>query len=90
MDVRFEDKALNALLRAELTAGNVVAEVTSWPPKCERLIILTYRFLECPVGNDLLYREINDPHYWLAEFEAENGREVLACRFETRPDGRSA
>lgn len=45
MDVGFKDKALDALLRAELAAGNLVAEVTSWPPKCERLIILTYRFL---------------------------------------------
>ena len=84
MDVRFEDEELDALLRTELAMGNLVAEVTAWPPRCERLIILQYRFSQRPIGLHLLYHEINDPHYWFAEYEGENGGEVLACRFELR------
>ena len=40
MDVGFENLALNALLEAELSSGNEIAEVSDWPPTCKRLVIL--------------------------------------------------
>lgn len=85
MDVRFKDAALNGVLEAELAAGNEVAEVSGWPPKCEKLIILAYKFSRHYELASLDYREPNDPHYWFAEYEAAEGGEVLACRFKPLP-----
>ena len=88
MDVGFENPALNALLQAELACGNEIAEVSDWPPACKRLVILAYRFSVEREVDGLQLREINDPHYWFAEYIADSGAEVLACRFKHRPSQR--
>jgi hypothetical protein len=47
-----------------------------------RLVILAGPFLTTPDREcGLVFRDIRDPHYWLAEFEDPLTREVLACRF---------
>lgn len=40
MDVMFENSAMNILLEAELAAGNRIAEVSAWLPKCKKFILL--------------------------------------------------
>lgn len=85
MDVGFENLALNALLEAELSSGNEIAEVSDWPPTCKRLVILEYPFSEAHDAAGLQFRGINDPYYWYAEYIADSGAEVLACRFKPRP-----
>lgn len=79
----FEDQILNQILHSELEAGNEIAEQSAWPPKCETLIILKYRFKRQhpSESNKIAYRVIDDRHYWYAEYATENGSECLACRF---------
>ncbi|PSV41033.1 hypothetical protein C9J41_15120 [Photobacterium sp. GB-50] len=76
----FKSKELNLLLEEELIKGNQIAENSSWPPKCESLIILNNRFAkEYDCGN-LVYREIKDSHYWHAEYSTIDDSECLACK----------
>ena len=73
---------LQCILDAELVAGNSIAEVSSWPPKCSLLIILKHPF-HCShlLPDDVEYFEINDPHYWKSEFRYKDGWQIIACRF---------
>lgn len=82
MDVMFENSAMNILLEAELAAGNRIAEVSAWLPKCKKFILLEHRFSRNYDEPSLQFNEVNDPHYWLAEYEASGGEEVLACKFK--------
>ena len=73
---------LAALLQAELDAGNRVVETsTQWPTPLS--IWLARPFL-CPpakLPEGVTYRDVNDPHYWKAEYVHEPTRHMLACRF---------
>ncbi|HZX27626.1 MAG TPA: hypothetical protein VFF16_11180 [Telluria sp.] len=33
------------------------------------------------VGDDVEFAQINDPHYWLAEYRYQGGVQTLACKF---------
>lgn len=77
----FNSPKLNAILEAEIAAGNVIAEETTFPPKCEKLIILSYSFKGDYKGDGLNYQVVNDPHYWYAEYMTSDGTEGLACRY---------
>jgi len=83
MDVRFENEALNKVFQAELAAGNRIVEQTNWPPKCQKLVILEFRFSRHYDFEGLHYREVSDPHYWFSEYGVASGKEVLACRYKT-------
>jgi hypothetical protein len=73
---------LKAILDSELDARNRVVEVTSWPPKCELLVILENEFQRSHcMGQEVEYAQINDPHYWLAEYRYQGGVQTLACKF---------
>ena len=76
----FKSKELTSLLEEELKNGNQIAEKSSWPPKCETLIILNNRFTEKYESNNLVYREIKDSHYWYAEYSTIDESECLACK----------
>ena len=71
---------LQAILKSELARGNRIAEVGDWPPGCDLLVILSRpfarRYMPAP---GVTYRDIDDPHYWKAEYSYE--RECLACQF---------
>lgn len=74
--------ALQSILEAELMAGNTVVEVSCWPPKCTLLVILGHEFkTTVHVSDNVTFHEINDPHYWKAEYRYGGGTEVLACKF---------
>lgn len=74
---------LQTILDAELVAGNRIVEVTAWPPKCELLVILARNFLsKSTLAADVSFHEIDDSHYWKAEFRYKGGVQVLACRFD--------
>lgn len=73
---------LQAILDAELAAGNTVAEVSAWSPRCELLVLLRQPFArQYSPAPGLSYRLLNDPHYWLAEYAYAEGRQVLGCHF---------
>ncbi|WP_280151985.1 hypothetical protein [Piscinibacter sp. XHJ-5] len=74
---------LQAILEAELAAGNEVAEVSSWPPKCSLLVILRHPFnSKHTAAAGVEFAEINDSHYWKAEYRYNGGAQVLACGFK--------
>jgi len=79
----FESSRLNELLAAELAAGNSVAEEGPGWDALVRLVILggPFRTPRPAEGSGLEFREVRDPHYWLAEVEDPATREMLACRF---------
>ena len=77
----FESRELNEILKIELARGNEVKEDSAWPPKCKKLVILRFCFGQQYETGKLDYREINDRHYWFAEYSTTNGSECLACGF---------
>ena len=74
---------LQRILDAELAKGNEIVEVADWPPKCRLLVILRSRFHDdyLPLA-EVEYAEINDPHYWQAEYDFRGGQQTLACGFK--------
>ena len=79
----FTSAGLNLVLQGELAAGNRIAEDTGGWGAMTRLVILGDPFKTdtavLPAG--LEYHDVNDPHYWKAEFHDPRTRELLACRF---------
>lgn len=72
---------LQAILEAELGRGNRIVEVGAWPPHCRLLVMLAQRFhTSYPLADGVEFREIDDPHYWKAEYVLAD--ECLACRFQ--------
>ena len=73
---------LQQILEAEIKAGNFVAEVSAWPPKCTLLVILGRSFItKRERSPDVTFHEINDTYYWKAEYRYQDGTETLACKF---------
>jgi hypothetical protein len=71
---------LKAILDAELAAGNRVVE--DWEGYGS-VVMLARPFILKHQADDALveFREINDPHYWLAEWRCRRTGQLLACRF---------
>ena len=78
----FNSPELNDMLTAELAAGNTVAEDGPGFGGAVRMVLLAGPFRTPRPARDsgLEFREVNDPHYWLAEIEDPATRELLACR----------
>lgn len=70
---------LQAVLHKELAAGNHIVE--TWD--CFGLGILLDRpFAERHVvGARIVFRELNDPHYWQAEYVTDDLQQYIACSF---------
>lgn len=83
-DIDSLHSALQPILRAELSAGNVVVETwRGWPKRDSLFVMLQRPFAKCytPFPAGVIFRNINDPHHWKAEFVHESSHHVLACRF---------
>lgn len=81
---RFDGK-MKELLKAELEAGNEVVETWhgNWPVEGTVAVLLKYPF-KCGIRRDIAgieYREVNDPHYWQAEYYEEATGFFLMCKF---------
>ena len=76
---------LRAVLAAELAAGNEIADHgPGLAGPGTHLVVLRYPFRASSgqrVPTGLLYHEINDPHWWKAEFVHMQTKDCLACRF---------
>ena len=73
---------LQSILDAELARGNKVIEVADWPPKCHLLVILALPFQRSYLPlEDVEYQDVNDTHYWKAEYRYRGGLQCLACKF---------
>ncbi len=76
---------LRPLLDAELDAGNVVVETwRGWPSATTVAVALRHPF-RCNSRDSLpdavVYRDVDDPHYWKAEYVHEDSGHMLVCRF---------
>ena len=79
------NSALVPLLEAELKAGNTVAETwRGWPHQESLYILLARPFMvprkQLPEGIRAV--DVDDPHYWKAEYRHDESGHVLACRFD--------
>jgi hypothetical protein len=76
--------SLQPLLANELSLGNSVAETAQdWPKHGSIFIMLALPFL-APVEHlpeQVTYHEVNDPHYWKADYFQSETKHILACRF---------
>ena len=77
---------LQALLDAELAAGNRVADRGPSPHHPQGVLVLLAADFKNrprvrPAGVD--YVEINDPHWWKAEYVHRPSGHVLAARFDS-------
>ncbi|MBD5141371.1 MAG: hypothetical protein HDT25_08160 [Ruminococcus sp.] len=81
---------LNEILEDELKAGNEIHETFYGKfSECtdDHLFIwLKYPF-KTAIRNDLegiIYRPVDDPHYWKAEYADINNNQILACNFDKK------
>lgn len=75
---------LNALLQAELAAGNSVRETGPVPGSPGTLVLLTRFFRAQPetLPPEILLIPIDDPHWWKSEYRCRLHPHVLACPFD--------
>jgi len=74
--------SLRAILQAELAAGNEIAETGGgWPDKESVFIRLRHPFKTKPnpLPAGVSYNQLNDPHWWKAEFTTGAPAHILAC-----------
>lgn len=78
---------LKLILEDEISRGNIVCETYQGPfskdASLQLFVFLKYPF-RSPIRRDvfgIVYREINDPHYWKAEYEDEANHQTLACNY---------
>jgi hypothetical protein len=81
---------LRDILAAELAAGNTVQENRKgdWPEGACRFVLLKMPFMT-EIRRDIpgvTFMNVNDPHYWKAEYHDESLCEYLACGFGGVPD----
>ncbi|MEL4181527.1 hypothetical protein [Roseateles sp. PN1] len=70
---------LQAILRAELQAGNAISE--SWS-EWGLGVLLRDPFHQTHYHSGRIeYRDLNDPHYWKAEYSCPELKQIVGCRF---------
>jgi hypothetical protein len=77
---------LNEILQLELDAGNEISETFEgdWPFPNSIMIFLAKPF-KTPIQRNLLgieFRNVNDPHYWKAEYVDKENKMLLCCNFD--------
>lgn len=66
------NNSLRELPDSELLSGNKICEVTSgWPHAGSVFVLLKRRFSKTYQEDTLQYSEINDPHYWFAQYHTK-------------------
>ena len=86
---RFQGK-LKEILDAELKSGNIITEAWhgDWPYAGISLVSLRDPF-KTPIQRNLEnidFRNVNDIHYWKAEYFDQANKQMLICRFGDTPD----
>jgi hypothetical protein len=77
---------LKDILDEELKLGNSVVETFSgnWPYNNIKAIVLKKTFLS-PIRNNaknILFKNIDDPHYWQSEYFDSENKLLLCCKFD--------
>jgi hypothetical protein len=73
---------LTKILKQEVELGNEIAETSKgWPDERTIIIFLKRPFKDSYIFENVEYRNVDDPHYWKAEYFDHTTKHVLACRF---------
>ena len=77
------------LVERELAAGNSVAETYRGYPAAgvNVWLGLPFRAKHTELPAHVVFNNVNDPHYWLAEYACTKHGHVLACPFPRTPGG---
>ena len=87
MDERAIDslcEELRRILLSELEAGNRVVDIGPGMMREDAVVVVLEKpFLSSPVYDSAAveYADVNDPHWWKAEFSCKLHGHRLACRF---------
>ena len=75
-------EALKIILNAEIKRGNEIVETSKgWPNDDTIIIFLKKPFLGIYQAENVDYRNIDDKHYWKAEYSDKLTNHILACKF---------
>lgn len=73
---------LTQILNREIELGNEIVETSKgWPDLNTIIIFLKKPFIDEYKIKNTEYRNIDDPHYWKAEYFDSLTNHVLACKF---------
>ena len=74
---------LEKILFNELKAGNKIREISvgGFGDEKHLYIFLNKTFINKKNYNNIKYIEINDPHYWKAEYTDIKNKQTIACTF---------
>lgn len=74
---------LEKILYSELKAGNTIREISvgGFGDEKHLYIFLNKTFINKKNYNNIKYIEINDPHYWKAEYTDIKNKQTIACPF---------
>jgi len=80
---------LREILELELEAGNTIRETWEgrWPYEGVVVVSLSRPFLS-PIRRsspNLEFRDVDDPHYWKAEYYSAAANQMLLCGFGDPP-----
>ena len=80
------DSDLQAMLDAELAAGNFVVDATlGWLQPKGIAVLMHYDFLVAHAPSArVVFRAVNDPHWWKSEYFIEESGHLLACSFKRK------
>jgi hypothetical protein len=74
---------LKEILNNEITFGNEIVETSrGWPEKDTIIVFLKKPFIKNYKVENVDYRNIDDPHWWKAEYFDNSSKHILACKFE--------
>ncbi len=73
---------LTKILVSEIMNGNEIVETSKgWPNANTIIVYLKKPFIDNYEIDNIEYRNINDPHYWKAEYFDNQTNHILACGF---------
>jgi hypothetical protein len=75
---------LQPLLDAELAAGNRIAyhHLNAGPDALAVMLKKPFKTKPAGLPSSVTHTEVNDPHWWLAEYRCATHRHLLACQFD--------
>lgn len=74
--------SLKIILAREIELGNQIVETSEgWPHANSMMVFLEKPFLDTYQIEKIEYHDINDPHYWKAEYFDGALNHTLACKF---------
>lgn len=80
--IRRLDLALREILEEELRRGNQIVETSEgWPQKGSIFVLLRLRFVRRYDRDGVVFRSVEDPHWWKEEYHSASTAHVLACQF---------